>query len=65
MTKIEKEHGIDAAILRTRKIELPVRDTLPDVAAVIKLAVDHMDVRIEHERVLMQLSRAWRILQQR
>ena len=60
-----EEHRVDAALLGARQIELAVRDALADVAAVIKLAIDDVDVRIEDERVLMQLACARRTLQPR
>ena len=51
-----EEHGIDAALFRARKVELAIGHALPDVAAVIQLAIDHVHVSIEDEGVLVQLA---------
>ena len=44
-----EEHRVEAALLRASQVELPVVDALAHVAAVVELAIDHVDVGIEDE----------------
>jgi len=60
-----EEHGFHTALDRARQIELPVGDTVADVAPVIQLAVDHVNVTVEHERLFMQFLRAGRDLREK
>ena len=49
-----EEHRVEAALFRASQVELPVVDALAHVAAVVELAIDHVDVGVEDERVLME-----------
>ena len=53
-----KEHGVQAPFFRTDQVELSVVHTLSHVAAVIELTVDHMNVGIEDESVIVEFPGA-------
>ena len=47
------EEGVDAPFLHARQVHLPVGQAVPDVPAQVQLAVDHVDVPVEDEGVLV------------
>ena len=53
-----KEQRADSALPGARQVELAVRLLRADVAAVIELTVDRVNVAVEDQRALMQLPRA-------
>jgi hypothetical protein len=46
-----KEHRVHSALFGARQIELTVAHALADIAAVIKLTIDNVNVRIKREYV--------------
>ena len=53
-----KEQRAEAALFGARQVELAVGLALADIAAVIELAVDGVDVAVEDERAGVQGARA-------
>ena len=51
-----KEEGADAALTRSHEVELPVRLADADIAAVVELAVDGMNMAVEDERALVKFE---------
>ena len=49
-----EEHRVEAAVTRPSQVELTVFNALPHVAAVVELAIDHVHVGVEDERILME-----------
>ena len=41
---------------------MSIRVAIPDIAALIKLAIDDVNMGIEHQGAVMQLARLWRNL---
>ena len=54
-----KEERAEAALFGARQVELAVGFALPDVAAVIELAVHGVNVAVEDQRAGMQRARAF------
>ena len=55
-----KEERAESALFGARQVELPVRFPLPDIAAVIELAIHCVNVAVEHQRARMQGARPFR-----
>jgi len=48
------EEGVHASFLHARQIHLPVGQAIPDAPTQVELAVDHVDVPVEDEGLVVQ-----------